>query len=85
MSVGRQANFTLGRTIWRQKGCQKTSGSLVSISVVSLTLWAVPCLAVLTKGLDDPHILMRDAFAASGADHPQEHGLLQNLSLRGMA
>jgi hypothetical protein len=30
-------------------------------------------LAVLPKGFDDPHIFVPDAFAASGADHPQEH------------
>ena len=46
---------------------------------------AMPCLAVLTKGFDDPHILVRHAFAAGGTDHPQEHGLPQKLSLREMA
>src|SRR5262249_23381853 len=43
---------------------------------------AVPCLAVLPKRFDHTHILVRDAFAAGGADHTQEHGLLRNLSLR---
>jgi hypothetical protein len=43
---------------------------------------AMPRLAVLTKGFDDPHILVRHAFAAGGTDHPQEHGLPQKLSLR---
>jgi len=43
---------------------------------------AMPRLAVLPKRFDDPHIFVLDPFAAGGADHPQEHGPLQNLSLR---
>lgn len=43
---------------------------------------AMPRLALVAKGLDDPHVLMFDAFATGGTDHAQEHGLPQKLSLR---
>ena len=46
---------------------------------------AMSRLAVLPKGFDDPHIFVPDAFAASGADHPQEHGLLRNRVPGGIA
>ena len=43
---------------------------------------AMARLAVLAEGFDHAHVLVLDAFAAGGADHPQEHGLLRNLSLQ---
>src|SRR5712671_965303 len=42
---------------------------------------AMACLAFLTKGFDHAHVFVLDAFATGGADHAQEHGLLQHLSL----
>ena len=35
---------------------------------------AMPCLALLAKGFDDAHILVRHPRAAGGANHAQEHG-----------
>jgi len=42
---------------------------------------AMPRLAVLAIGFDYADVFVLDAFAAGGADYPQEHGSLRNLSL----
>jgi hypothetical protein len=43
---------------------------------------AMPRLALVAKGFDDPHILVFDALAPGGTNHAQEHRPLRKLSLR---
>ena len=43
---------------------------------------AMPGLALLAKGFDHAHVLVRHPGAAAGANHAQEHGFSDNLSRR---
>jgi hypothetical protein len=52
------------------------------VSATEIENGAMPCLAVLAKGFDHAHVLVRNALAASGANHTKEHCFFQNLSLR---
>jgi hypothetical protein len=80
----RTADAAIGERLAVQQACQLAEIEMGGQQVLAAEIedGAMTGLAVLAKGLDDPHLLVFDAFAAGGAHHPQEHGFLRNLSLR---
>jgi hypothetical protein len=78
------SNATIGERLAVQQARQLGEVEMGGQQVLAAEIedGAMTGLAVLTKGFDDTHVLMFDAFAPGGAHHPQEHGFLRNLSLR---